>query len=156
MSLNGTALSIEGGPDLERALAGLANEISDKVARKAARAGAVVIKDAIKDNVPLGPGNPKIRHTKDGERVVTDYGHGRDNIKVFQPSGKTKALFTNKGYFEFQITRGDAFWLDFREHGTVHQRAQPMFRPGFDSAAPRAADTVGAVLKAGIERFAGK
>ena len=142
MSRNGTALSIEGGADLERALAGLANAVSDRIARSAARAGAVVLKDAIKENVPLGPG-------KHGH-------HGRDQIKVSQPARKSKSAFADRGYFEFQITRGDAFWLDFLEHGTVHQRAQPMFRPGFDSAAPRATDAVGDALKAGIAKVSGK
>lgn len=140
MSLNGTALAIEGGPELERALAGLANEVSDKLARAAARKGTVVIRDAIKGNVPIGPG-------KHGH-------HGRDQIRMSQPKKATKGSFTERGYFEFQVTRGDAFWLDFREHGTAHQGAQPMFRSGFDSSVDRARDVVGEVLKAGILRLA--
>lgn len=137
---NGTALSVEGGADLERALASLANDVSDKIARQAARAGSVVLRDAIKDLVPRGPG----KHGK----------HGRDEIRISQPRKAVKTGFTEKGYFEYQITRGNAFWLDFREWGTSHQSAQPMFRPAFDANQQRAADAVAEKLRDGITRAA--
>ena len=135
--MNGVSLSIEGGPELERALAALANEVSDKIAKQAARGGAVVLRNAIKDMVPVG--------------LATHGFHARDQIKIVQPKSKSKGGFTEKGYFEFQVTRGKAFYLDFREFGTKHQQAIPMFRPAFDANQRAAADKVEEVLRAGIE-----
>ncbi|MEO0033519.1 MAG: hypothetical protein RIS94_3277 [Pseudomonadota bacterium] len=146
-------LTYSGHGDLKDALEGLSQEMGEKAGDMAARSAANLLRDAIREKTPLGPGKPKRRKTKSGEVREYDYGHGRDNIKVRAQSRRVRATFKANGVFQFTVTAGNAFWLRFRELGTIHQSAKPFFRPAWDGNADRAVEKMGEVLKKAIARF---
>lgn len=152
MTMNGTALSVEGGEELAAALRALSEDVVVRLGNRAARAGTNLLKEAIVSAAPVGPGKAKLRRNKSGELVVMDYGHLRDNIKVRGIGKALRSDMNSGGYFEFSISAGHAFWGKFLEFGTVKMAARPFFRPAFDANSQAATDKVGDVLKAGITR----
>lgn len=65
---------------------------------------------------------PKSRTLKSGERVSTNYGHGRDNIKVAPVRARKRNAVV------YKLTTGDAFWLHIYEYGKFDQAPRPVFR----------------------------
>lgn len=153
---NGTSLSIEGGEELQKRLAGLSEEVTKKVALKAIRAGTRLMLNAIKSNAPVGPGTPKLRRNKSGDIVVMDYGHLKDNIRARQDSKRVRNAAQGQGVFEMMITAGAAFWGRFVEEGTAKMSARPWMRPAFDANTAPATEKVGDELKKGIDAWVKK
>lgn len=152
--MNGMAFSLEGWEDLQRALHKLSEDTALRAGNNAARAGANYLKARIVENLPVGPGKPKLRRNKRGTIIETDYGHLRDNVKVRGAGRKARAAMNLAGEFEYTISPGAAFWGKFLEYGTVKMAARPVWRPTFDSETDATVNRVGEVLARNIARFA--
>lgn len=153
---NGTVMAVEGWEDLARALDMLSDEMTVKAGNRAALAGANYLKGQISAALPLGQRRAKLRRSNNGDVVVMDYGHLRDNVKVRGAGKRARSAMNAAGYFEFSITPGHAFWGRFLEFGTVNQAARPIWRPVFDAETEATVEKVGNVLRLSIARLAGK
>lgn len=153
---NGVSLSIEGWQELDKRLKALDEEVSKRLAIRAIRVGTRLMFNEVKSAAPVGPGTPKLRRTKNGDIVVGDYGHLRDNIRMRQPDKRSRVAAQAGGLFEFIITTGAAFWGRFLEEGTVKMSARPWMRPTFDGNVDAVTERVGHELKVGIDKFVAK
>ena len=132
--LAGTRL--EGAKDLDRLLRRLPAKVGKRVATRAVRQGANVIRDEAKRTAPRGtePASPK-------------YGRLADNIRV------TKVRDGFAGVV-MAVTVGQAFWGMFLEFGTSRQPARPWLRPAFHAKAGEAVAKMGTSLGKDIEKAA--
>lgn len=143
---NRGGFQLEGVSELKAALAELSNEVATKEGRRANRAAAKVVFDAVYSYAPHRPGVQKKYYKGSGR----DYGDLRDNIKIRLAKARKDNVIT------YNITTGNAFWAGFLEFGTVNMTARPWMRPAFDASVRSGADVQITELRKGVERAAKK
>jgi len=112
---------ITGAKELERVLKRLGPRIAKKESVTAVKAGAVVMRRAIKAAAPVS-GESAERRKKRGTSGK-DYGPLKKNIRIKRIKGKP----------EYLVHTGGAFWGMFLEFGTKHMPPQAWFTPAFDA-----------------------
>jgi HK97 gp10 family phage protein len=128
-------MSLEGADELEAALKKVGDRAGGLVLRKAAEAGAEVLRQEIEDKAPRGaepsPASAKYGRLSDNIRaVVRRVQHGRTTMEI-GPARK-------------------AFWALFLEKGTSRMAAQPFIRPAFDAKGEEAAQAVEDALRGAL------
>jgi HK97 gp10 family phage protein len=126
-------LKFSGGPELERALRELGNEVAGRLGLNAVRAGARVIAADAKRHAP--------RRTGEYAKSIRTF----DDRQLNRLKGRERTAYAGTRDF-----RGV-----FLEFGTVKMAARPHFRPAIDSP-QQAIDKMKENLGRGIERETAK
>jgi HK97 gp10 family phage protein len=132
MARKNPVIHLEGMEELNKALRAVGLRAGGFTLRRAAEAGAEVIREEAERLAPRGdePSNASAK-----------YGRLSDNIR--------KEIHREQGG-RIQINVGwgtDQFWGLFLEKGTDHQPATPFLRPAFDGKADEAARMVREILE---------
>lgn len=155
MPVRGT-FRVEGLQQLGENLRKLSTVTAKKLAQKATRLGANVIRDRTRANAPVDTGTlkkniatakaRKTQYTSEYRVIVRQdsrqYGNTKDNVRKGRV-GKSYA------------TDGPAFYSKFLEFGTVKMSPKPFMRPAFDQGKEAAVDKVADELRRGIEAATG-
>lgn len=120
------SMKIHGGEELSRRLDALPQAFSRRVLLAALRAGGEPMRVAVAQKAPREPGAPDLA----------------DNINIAavrkrEGEPPTVAIGPASKFFFYDL---------FQERGTVRHRAQPFYRPAFDTKAPEALGIVGQEL----------
>jgi len=134
--------------DLNSALEALGVELATKAGVSASRKAANLLRDALREAAPFGPGRDKTWRLKSGELGRANYGHLRNNIRVRRVKAK------KQHHIVFNVTTGRAFWGSFLEFGTVNMRARPWFRPTIERLYGDLLDAQMVELSAAVARSA--
>lgn len=129
-------ISIEGLAELDAQLAQFEPTVRRRLASKALREGARLIRDRARKNCPVKTGT-----LRDSIRVRT----GR--VKAGQRLVRV-LVTTGAGLF-----KGETFYGGFIEFGTSHAPAYPFIRPAFDAEAPFAVHRIATALGRGIDKM---
>lgn len=113
--------------ELDRILSGLDMKMQRKVKSKALRAGAKVVLEQARENVPEYTGNLKKSLGVSVGRFMGDV-----EARVLARKGKNR--------------QNDGWYAHFLEFGTEKQAAQPFLRPAAEDKAPEAITEVGNVI----------
>ena len=148
---------LRGGPELQKMLNTLPAKIEKNIMRSALRAGARVIANEAKANVPVGDGDLK-------RSIKVSTGGKRGNVYAKVKAGDQKAWyyrFVEFGTAAHTIQPKNKKALFFNggfAHSVVHPgaKAKPFMRPALDSKSGEAIQAVGEQIrkrlnKAGIE-----
>jgi HK97 gp10 family phage protein len=123
-------MTVHGGADLSRRLDAMPAAVSRKVLLAALTAGGMPIRDRAAQLAPREPGKPDLA----------------DNINIAAVRRKKDQAPT------VAIGPSKQFFYDyFQEYGTVRHRAQPFYRPAFDSESVRSLGIIGQQLWAAIK-----
>lgn len=137
-----TQSRVTGLSDARAILKKLPQNVQRRVLRQATRAGASVLRLAVRRAAPIG----------DQPSALADkFGPLKTNIRVIRLKRGIP-----KDQAEYRVDTGDSpqgFW---REFGTSRQPAQPWFRPAVDSAWDKAVARIKERLARGVEREAVK
>lgn len=142
MATRMTESRVTGLSDARKLLKQLPINVQKRVMRASVRAGAAVLRTAVRRAAPVGT---------EPSPLSKEYGHLKDNIRVVQLKRDVP-----RDSASFRVDTGNApqgFW---REFGTSRQPARPWFRPAVDSAFERAVNRMKERLAIGIEREAEK
>jgi HK97 gp10 family phage protein len=147
------SVKITGVDTLVDRLSTLPDKVQRREARRAARRGAIVFRDAIRRNVERldDPRTPeKIwknvavqesrRQSKAAGGIVMRAGVMGGARKAAQKGGKG-------------LPGGDTFYWRFLEFGTKKLRARPFMRPAFAQQTQAATDATALELSAGLDRL---
>jgi len=154
-----TKSQLTGGKQLVNMLRQLPEQMQQKVLVRATRKGAKIVKEEIQQRAPVG--DIDISSEKKANRKLK-YSRKKDAYEVVKLRSEIKEKLIKKSPEEviFAIHAGRAFWAQFFEFGTRHMSKQPFFRPGFDTASPRAlekmAEDVGKGAIKQAEKLAGR
>lgn len=162
------SVKVDGLRDLGERMKGLTEQMNNRIARAATAAGAVVIRNAAQQKVPVDTGALKkglvVKRLPKGEaagltsqhivtvstRAMKKYaGNSRASIVELQgpiapvmSGGKTyraKKLLGRKDSYE---SMGDFFYAAFVEYGTSKMAARPYLRPAFDENKEKAVQAI--------------
>lgn len=158
-----TSMQLLGADEVRRALRALPEEVQKRELADASRAGALVIRDDIRPRVPIlaephvdrrpGAVRDAVRATR-GKRTGS-YGQAFVYVRTLTARAVAGWKKKNRGKRSAQ-NPDDPFYWRFLEFGTSKMAARPFFRPGFDSAAPKAAQAIVDALRTGVARAAEK
>lgn len=123
------SLHVQGGEALSRTLDAMPAKMSRSVLINALRAGGMPIRDRAAAGAPREPGAPDLA---DNIHI------GAVRAREGQPP--TVGIGASKGFF----------YDYFQEYGTVRHRAQPFYRPAFDTEAPNSLGIIGRELWAAL------
>ncbi len=126
---------LEGFKELERVLKRLPKRLAERELTSAARAGANVIRKAVRARAPKGG-------ELIGQRITL-----KKSIRV------TRIKKTGHSV-EMAIHTGGAFWGMFLERGTAKMGARPFMGPAFDASSGPAVARLGKVLAKRVEKTA--
>ena len=110
---------IEGGAELDAALARIGRDIETRIAKNAIGAGARKVRDRAKQLAPVDTGN--LRDAIKVRRANKRYGAAVADVVVTGGSTKLK---------------NDAWYASLVEFGTVNSPAHPFLRPALDASQP--------------------
>ncbi|NFV79999.1 HK97-gp10 family putative phage morphogenesis protein [Magnetospirillum aberrantis] len=137
-----TQSRVVGLRDARAILKKLPQNVQRRVLNNATRAGATVMKGAVRRKAPIGV---------EPSDLSEKYGPLKDNIRIVRLKRGVP-----KDQAEYRVDTGNApqgFWAEF---GTSRQPARPWFRPAADSAWSRAVARIKERLAAGVAREAEK
>lgn len=139
---------LSGFDELEEALSKLAPEVGTKAGQTATRKAGQFVAKKVRANAPVGDADTSRSYTSSKGRVVVDYGHLKDNIKVQKrrKAGR-KAVGTIIG-------TGSAFWGRFLEFGTRKMAARPWFGPAVQANISEALDVMKVELRKALKKAA--
>lgn len=136
-------VKIEGLSELGARMKTLTSDVNNRIARAATAAGAVVIRNAAQQKVPVDSGNLKkniiVKRLPKGESPLTS-----EHIVTVR-----KGKLTSK-----QKSSGlkDAYYGSFVEYGTAKMPAQPFMRPAYDQNKEKAAEAIKDRIRKRIEK----
>lgn len=151
-----TGVTFTGGKELERNLLGLSQKMAKKIARAAVRKTAKPVYDAVRAGVPVDQGRLKraVRlrvDTLKNNRSMMSAAIDLRFDRTYRPAK------TDRARYSYQIGSNPKIYGRFVEFGTNDTRAQPFFRPAWDSLGGQAAiDRMGDHLWQGISAEIGK
>lgn len=141
------AVSVQGLQGLEDALSNLGPKLAKRVLRQGLTAGGQVLLDAVKDLTPIAKeGTPQ-----------REPGELRDAMKMkLKLSAKEQSgtVVIGAEYKKEDGAQSPGVYNTFVEFGSIHGRAQPHMRPGFDRAKERALDAFVKVTREGVNSLA--
>lgn len=121
--VNSVSVKVDGLRELGERMKGLKEDVNNRIARAATAAGAVVIRNAAQQKVPVDTGNLKkniiVKRLPKGESSLTS-----EHIVTVR-QGKLTKKQKDKGL-------QDAYYGKFVEYGTAKMPARPYMRPAFD------------------------
>lgn len=127
------SVKVEGLKDLGDRMKGLTEQMNNRIARAATAAGAVVIRNAAQQKVPVLTGNLKkniiVKRIPKGEASLTS-----EHIVTVRQGKLTKK--------QRAAGLGDAFYGRFVEYGTARMPAQPFLRPAYDQNKEKAVQAI--------------
>jgi HK97 gp10 family phage protein len=126
---------MEGGRELDAALAELGTDVATRIGVEAVREAAEALQETWQRVAPFDP----------DRKAGRSYGHLRANIRVRREGTD------NANVIAFRVSTGDAFWGNFLEFGTVKMAARPWARPAVESMKQELVTIQSTVLRAGIE-----
>lgn len=152
-------IKIEGLSELKKELKNLSDREAKNITNSALRAGASTINKSVKSNVPTDSGNLK-KFIKVKKRRSRNKNEIRFSIspQIKKIDFKTIQGGVSSGYrakldaLRRQKDAG-AWYFYFLEFGTKHQKAQPMFRPAFDSTNKSVTDDITRKMAQRIEKI---
>lgn len=127
------SVKVDGLRDLGDRMKGLKEDVNNRIARAATAAGAVVIRNAAQQKVPVDTGNLKkniiVKRLPKGESSLTS-----EHIVTVR-QGKVTAKQKDKGL-------QDAYYGKFVEYGTAKMPARPYLRPAYDQNKEKAVQAI--------------
>lgn len=136
-------VKVEGLRQIADALNKLDKKVSTKIARKAARAGALLIRDEAKRRVPVDTGllkqNIVVKKFRDRGEGNVRYGIGLISSKAVYRDNKVNR---RKGRVGQSYYRDKTFYGHMVEFGTIKMKAKPFLRPAFETQKEKAVDVV--------------
>lgn len=130
---NSVTVKVEGLRELGERMKGLTEDMNNRIARSATAAGAVVIRKAAQQKVPVDTGNLRknviVKRIPRGEAQLTS-----EHIVTVRRGKLTKK---QKG-----SGLQDAYYGTFVEYGTAKMPAQPFLRPAFDQQKGAATESI--------------
>lgn len=136
------SLKVEGGEQLARRLAILPKEVSGPALRKAAEAGAEVLRQAVADKAPRGAGTNEGGHLADN--IVAEVIKATEAKRVVVAVGPD-----SKHYYGLFVEHGHPIVRNGRVVG--HAPPHPFMRPAFDESTAAAEEAVTDELKKRLE-----
>ena len=126
-------VKVDGLADLGKRMQTLSADVSNRIARAATAAGAVVIRKAAQQKVAVDTGNLKkniiVKRIPKGESTLTS-----QHIVTVR-KGKLTAKQKGTGL-------KDAYYGQFVEFGTAKMPAQPFLRPAYDESKREAVEAI--------------
>ena len=136
-------VKIEGLSELGARMKTLTSDVNNRIARAATAAGAVVIRNAAQQKVPVDSGNLKkniiVKRLPKGEAPLTS-----EHIVTVR-KGKLTSKQKGSGL-------KDAYYGSFVEYGTAKMPAQPFMRPAYDQNKEKAAEAIKDRIRKRIEK----
>lgn len=131
--VNSVSVKVDGLRELGERMKGLKEDVNTRIARAATAAGAVVIRNAAQQKVPVDTGNLKkniiVKRLPKGESSLTS-----EHIVTVR-QGKLTKKQKDKGL-------QDAYYGKFVEYGTAKMPARPYMRPAFDQNKEKAVQAI--------------
>lgn len=141
----GVTTGLSGVQAMERVLKKLPGKLAERELTSAARAGANVIRKAVRERAPESGESAEQRSKR--STSGKDYGPLKKNIRV------TRLRKTSRSV-EMAVHNGPAFWAKFLEWGTSKLAARPFFTPAFEASAQPALARTGKTLARRLEKTA--
>lgn len=146
-------VKVQGLNQLAKRISQLDNRVSGRIGRKATAAGARIIRDEAKSNVPVDTGQLKdniVVKKLRGPKGKFNYGVGLIAKEYKRTNNKTNR---RKGIVGQSYWRNNAYYGYMVEFGTVKMQAQPFLRPAFEAKKTAAAERIEDVLKTEIDKI---
>ncbi len=145
---------VEGLQELSQRISALNKTVANRVVRKAATAGARLIRDEAKSRVPVDTGllkrNIVVKKFRDQGPGNVRYGIGLVSSKAVYSNNKTNR---RKGRVGQSYYQDKAFYGHMVEFGTRKMKARPFLRPAFESQKEKAVDIVKNTLKEELDKL---
>lgn len=136
-------VKIDGLQELGQRMKSLSSDVNNRIARAATVAGAVVIRKAAQQKVPVDTGNLKkniiVKRLPKGETPMTS-----EHIVTVR-QGKLTEKQKGSGI-------QDAFYGRFVEYGTAKMPARPYMRPAYDENKEKAVEAIKDRIRARLDK----
>jgi len=137
-------LTVTGLRELEEALKRLPEAVAKKVLRKSVRAGAKLVVDEARANVPVDTGLTRRAIAARGGR--SRYANSVINVGVLSSGAKARRYIKIKG-----VKVDVPYYWKYLEFGTKNAPAQPFLRPAFEAQKTAAVEAIKQALAENLE-----